>query len=175
MLNWIPSHVGLHGNDAADTVAKAAARHEGIQHELRPSHERTKVTARREVWHIQRQHMNTLAQISTTMTWYTRATGFEPMPPALRKQRKTEVAAHRLRLGYQTREYIINKRDEPCEHCTSSNTLNHYILQCPRTSALRTPLPIGNDEHERAAKAVRRAMETPDALADLLRRMPPPR
>ena len=177
-LNWIPSHVGLRGNESADVAARDAARGPTIQQHIRPSLSQSRAVARRTVCAKQAILLREQVDTSRSMAWYTTAAAQTPVSPNLRKARKTEVATHRLRLGFRTADAIFRDRDpEPCNHCTAPtlDPLLHYLLHCPRTANLRARPPPPGAELWRAAMVVRRATETPDVLATVLRDTPPPR
>ena len=178
VINWIPSHVGLQGNERADTTAKNASNDPQVQQHIRESLSQTRATARRRVWNLQETKRRDQIPTSRSMAWHATATEDSAIHPSLRATRKTEAAIHRLRLGYRTAGEIIQDRNiEPCQHCSvfSPEPLIHYILQCPRTRSLRPPpLPPGNEARS-AASLIRQACLTPEILTRLLQDAPPPR
>ena len=177
-LNWIPSHVGLRGNELADTAARDAARGPEIQQHIRPSLSQSRAVARRTVCAKQATILREQVDTSRSMAWYNTAAALPLVSPNLRKDRKVEVATHRLRLGFRTADAIFpDRHPEPCNHCTAPtlHPLLHYLLHCPRTASLRAQPPPPGDELWRAAMVVRRATETLDELATILRDTPPPR
>ena len=161
----------------ADTTAKGAARNPLVLQQIRESLNHTRATARRRVWSQQDQIRRDQTPFSRSLTWHATATEDSTIHPSLRTRRRTEVAVHRLRLGYRTVGDILDRNVDPCQHCNirSPDPLLHYVLHCPRTRCLRTPpLPPGN-ETRTAASLVRRACRTPDTLLLLLQDAPPPR
>ena len=179
-IHWVPSHVGLTGNEAADTAARQATQYEHITCLVRPSLSHTKVEAKAKARGLTRNIHDMMAITSPSMRWYKDVTDYTPLSPDPRLTRETAVATQRLRLGYRTLGEIQPGRGTlTCAHCGTRNEvpLIHYLNSCPATAQLRTP-PLEDGPVGRIAAAAaiaRRAFENLDDLLPLLKQAPPPR
>ncbi|XP_058827768.1 uncharacterized protein LOC131687689 [Topomyia yanbarensis] len=125
---WVPSHIGIAGNERADREAKAAL--EGIidtETALDYKEMRRNIT-KRTVWKWQEQWQSTtnnkLCEVKNAVTPYI-ATG---------KTRRENVVLTRLRIGHTslTHKFLL-ERDEPpkCRVCNERLTVKHIIAFCP--------------------------------------------
>ncbi|KAG0722292.1 hypothetical protein GWK47_044757 [Chionoecetes opilio] len=151
-LNWVPSHVGLRGNEAADEAARAVTSTEQQHREMEAS--------------------------SRQAAWYAKATAYRPLLPARQLSRADEVKLHRLRLSYRTLEELRDDfESRQCDHCghLARHPLRHYLLSCPATAQLRQQIGGPEDDEDRAALVLRRTLEDLPRLLIVARSAPPPR
>ena len=182
-LSWIPSHVGLSGNERADVAAREATREDDVSYNIRPSISHTRTKVRETTVTNMYQHFRQEANTSASVRWYMEATDFQQPRPELLKTRALSSATHRLRLGYVTAgERFVDRVPADCRHCgePDERPLEHYLLRCPETDRLRQlPTPPGevppDSDTMRAAALVKRACEEPDVLRAVLLEAPPPR
>ena len=151
---WVPSHIGIDGNERADQKAKEASRRNP---ELIPIHHkdyfpiiRSKIDSwRNQQWRNNNQIM--IRQIKQDLT---------PWPLCIGLKRREEVILNRLRSGYTnlTHGYLmedngLQPRVRPiCPFCDNEAiSINHIFTQCPELeNARRTafaPLTTWNLEN----------------------------
>ena len=128
---WIPSHVGISGNEKADLAAKDA-----IQ---LPINIDTKLP-----YTDLKQDINQYYTKSWQTIWNnTLFNKLQNVKPTLGKTklynvttRRDEVVLHRLRIGhtYLTHSYLLKQDNNPdCSTCKCLLTVQHILLECPNS------------------------------------------
>ena len=181
-LNWIPSHIGIPGNDKADELAGTTKHIDRVQITMPLSILTIKNTLKQtNRTNIEKEVTHWANNNSRSAQWYTKATKFE-LPPIYRDTpRHLAVTIHRLRLGYKANWEIDEPIIRPCEHCQTQTEypLLHYLLQCPNTQSLRPHMqaldPANPEANRIAAGQVKDIMDNIETHIQTLTDFPPPR
>ena len=133
-LCWIPSHVGIKGNEMADMAAKA-----GILSAIT----RNKMSADSFFPYISKLCMEEWQE-----TWNsTPANKLFSVKPVLRKNkqctllnRRDKTVITQLRIGHirVTHSYLLSRESQPvCDHCKCFLTVKHILLECSGLTLVR--------------------------------------
>ena len=132
---WIPSHVGIRGNELADAAARRAAsasctrRFPLPARDLNPAIGSFVQSQWQRAW--DEQPNNKLRAIKPQL---------KPWPSSLHRNRHDEVCLCRLRIGhtYATHGYLVCGGDRPeCPECLVPLTVVHVLLMCPKYGGSR--------------------------------------
>ena len=182
-FNWIPSHIGIIGNDEADRLAKHTNQIDRIQIHIQQSLQQIK----NKTHHISKTSLINNVKLwvehnSRSAKWYFQTTDLIPPPVDRHTDRELAVVIHRLRLGYRANWEIVTNTIRPCNHCNTDteSPLLHYLLQCPHTNNFRTSLHISNDINSNEAldtayKIAKTITQNYETYANTLTLFPPPR
>ena len=126
-LCWIPSHIGIRGNEAADMAAKESLNQDitasQVPYTDLKSHINHFISSKwQERWSSCRD--NKLFQVKPTLGEW---------PPGFRRSRKEEVVLSRLRIGrtYFSHSYILRREDPPeCTACQEIYSVRHVLIDC---------------------------------------------
>ena len=124
---WIPSHIGIRGNEAADVAAKESLDFNVIASQvpytdLKPHINSFISNKWQERWSSCPD--NKLFKIKPTLGMW---------PSGFRNSRKEEVVLSRLRIGhtYFTHSYILRQEDPPeCTACQEIYSVRHVLIDC---------------------------------------------
>ena len=133
-LCWVPSHVGIHGNELADRAAREATKNPSITNLALPKSDWRALVknitrdAWRTSWTEIPEHRNKLRAITDNITL---------LPNTTCSNRQWERVLARLRLGHSklTHEYLLDRSPAPtCEYCGEDTplTIKHLLIECPQ-------------------------------------------
>ena len=140
VLQWIPGHTDIAGNEKADRLSKKGAQQ---QQPLKPTPYKTAKqiinTNYREVW------MNMWATGQTGRAVYREMNKTKPKDPLRSLPRKDQAAIFRLRTQHVTLNQHLNRinPEHPpmCPLCNAQfETTPHLLLDCPKLQDLRAQL-----------------------------------
>ena len=139
-IQWIPSHVGIKGNEAADKIAKQAVLLPNIT-TLSPCYKDIQVLINKRKYILLQERWQT---IKSSFFLGNNKVNWEVRTYDNKTDRKTEVTITRLRVGttlLNKHAHKINISDTPnCIYCNTEETIDHFLLQCPRYYSTRTNL-----------------------------------
>ena len=146
-MAWIPSHVGISGNERADGLAKAAlsssltARSHICWSDLKPKIVMYIDTIWQELWNNEARNklFETLLNLKESLC--NRANTL---------YRNQESVVTRLRIGHTwiTHSYLLKKEDQLfCHACDSPFTVKHFLIECPDLTHIRNKFYTTTDVH----------------------------
>ncbi|XP_069181114.1 uncharacterized protein [Procambarus clarkii] len=151
VINWVPSHVGIIGNDIADEAANFATKRRNVDIYIPQTLSQIKKVIRNRAMQKMYSDHNTAVATSGSTGWYKNSTNYEPLSLMKGSSRATEVHLHRIRLGYPCAWEIglqVPEDERKCQHCGEmpDRPLEHYLTQCTVTNPLRFQLSFNRAE-----------------------------
>ena len=127
LICWIPSHIGVKGNDRADSAAKSALdltpdKYKIPYTDMKPKINRFFQIKWQQYWNYNTH--NKLFLIKPTLGDWS---------PIARKSRKEQVIISRLRIGHTrlTHSFLLKQEQQPqCSTCQTPCTVKHFLLEC---------------------------------------------
>ena len=126
---WLPSHIGISGNEEADKAAKDALSLEILPYRV-PFND-FKPLINNFIKNVWQQSWSDPA--NQTNKLFTIKPGLGEWLPGLRTNRREEIILARLRIGHShiTHSYLLKGEEEPqCIPCNAPLTVNHIFVDC---------------------------------------------
>ncbi|GFW95678.1 RNase H domain-containing protein [Trichonephila clavipes] len=121
---WLPSHVGIIGNEQADSAAKSATTHLPLAVPLSDM----KRVIMHHIFNIWQESWS--QQLDNKLHSVKPVIGAWPVMP----MRRTDVKLTRLRIGHTRfthRHLLFGERAPDCPSCNVSYTVHHILIDCP--------------------------------------------
>lgn len=131
---YVPSHVGILGNEKADTAARDAATNLNTK--------TSNICVYSDLKHV----MKTVVQKEWQERWNANGKHLKIIKPdvsgtlILPFHRKDQTVVSRLRLGHSrlTHSYLFSKEPPPiCDSCQTGNSIQHILEECSKYGAAR--------------------------------------
>jgi ribonuclease HI len=143
---WVPSHIGILGNEVVDLAARTALRSTLVANVCVPHSDFKHCISGHLIatWQAQwnnaafnklREHKPTIGTTKTPHSF----------------TRRDEVVYHRIRIGHThlTHSYLLKHETPPdCTHCNCLLTVKHILLECPLHNITRSKHYTVTDLHQ---------------------------
>ena len=129
VLLWVPSHIGLAGNDQADRAALTGANRADVEIAIPPSTTKLSAVASRatiNLWERATRKEQVRNPYSISWLWYTLVR--TNIPPPVGLPASTQVAVNRFRTGYRRWIDVPNLQRCPCG--TKIFNVAHILASC---------------------------------------------
>ena len=143
VFEWIPSHIGIYGNELADKAAKESTKNRFIRRLPLNIDEYNSIVKKRIFQQWQTKWNNTWKNSNNPCNLYKAKPTLGDWKSSYRENRREEVVLSRLRTGwcrYLVQQYYQNQNYVPkhfCNQCMTTNTIEHILLTCPKWGAFR--------------------------------------
>lgn len=128
-IMWLPSHIGIAGNEKADYEAKRALDDPYVTvtpvdlNEIKTIVKNQFINRWQALWSTTRD--NKLREVKPSV---------RPFTSAFIGNRKDDIVLARLRIGHTkiTHQYLMEKEQPPrCQHCNAPLSVKHFMTDCP--------------------------------------------
>ena len=140
-LHWVPSHIGIPGNEQVDLLVKQALIHPDVNVPLPPTLGQVKSTIRRHLGLKPKAFfINKASEPVPTTSHGMKFSSYLALNPSIKPQGglshppSVSRTLNRLRLDTESWCYM-HTHPTSCTYCGDRFSPSHYLLQCPVTSS----------------------------------------
>ena len=142
---WVPSHVGIHGNEVADEKARNFMENADFEVDKVP-HSDMKRSIKLYILQKWQERWASPLLLNNKKYKSIRST-IEPWHSSFNPNRRVEVILSRMRIGHTrlTHNFILEGSSAPmCAHCDDSLSIEHILVHCSRVKNARDKYRMGN-------------------------------
>lgn len=136
IIHWVKSHIGVGGNEIADKAANQGHLNENVTTISLSKEEHCSLLAVRFGQHWDSYWKTTTAQTGKGLFLINIREDIYQNVPSIVSDRRAETALHRLRVGHAGLNGHLHRirvvETGECEECQVPETIEHYLLHCPR-------------------------------------------
>ena len=144
---WVPSHVGVLGNEEVDAEAKEAAMLPSINIKTVPPQD-LKCSIRTYIMEKWQRRWSSPSLLNNKKYKKIRENVYF-WPSSFHSNRRYEKVLSRLRIGHSklTHKFLLERDDPPrCDHCQCILTIEHILVECQRYRSQRREHHLDNME-----------------------------
>ena len=132
---WVPAHVGIQGNELADSEAKAVITKDILFHYIPVSDMKSAIRK-----HVKKKWQERWSSLDNNRKYRSIRNSITRWSSSYQKDRRTEIILSRLRIGHThlTHKFLLEGSDAPeCARCNTALSVEHILVHCPNYLAQR--------------------------------------